>query len=223
MKRAGSRARRRQRPAYRALQPGRRQPSTALAAVTMLMFTFALDETNVLQRVAPACLAGDAVQPARARPAGVRDRGRRRRARRAPGGGSRSGRRLLGQGDGTGGTGRGARGIAAGRGRAAVRSGHPRRRPGVAGRDARPSRRLVWHASVRCTAASPQGSRVARRCSRCSYSRGGTSPDRSNPSRRIRARHRWGGAPGRLAVGHLLAVFAVAFGVGGALAFGPDR
>src|SRR4051812_11907604 len=65
---------------------------------------------------------------------------------------------------------------------------------------------------------------------------GGARPDRSYPSRRIRARHRWGGAlravdpaPGPEGAGlwgggrwtGLLAVFAVVFGVGGAWAFGP--
>ena len=97
------------------------------AAVTMLMFAFALDATNVLERVAPGPgLAGDAVQPARAGPAGVRDRGRRRRARRPARGGRRPGRHLLGQVDGARGPARRARAAAAGRRRAPVRRRHAR-------------------------------------------------------------------------------------------------
>ena len=164
----------RQGPAHRAPQPGRHQPGAAVRRDRDADVRLRPRPTDERARAGRprACLAGDAVQPARARPAGVRRRDRRRRARRAAGGGRRPGRRSS----------------SARRWRSAAQlavlevllgwsppccctSRHPRRRARVAGRDTRPRDRLAWRASVRSTAASPPGSRSrdvapAARCSR---------------------------------------------------------
>ena len=144
-------------------------------------------------------LAGDPVQPARARPAGVRHRDRRRGARRAAHRRCRLDGDLLGQVDRSRRATGGARGAAVRRCRAAVRRRGARRRDRAVGHDLadryvragrrrypvrRPRRRDQGEGDVAPTARPPGG---------------GAGPDWSNTSRRSGARYR----PGRRSVGGL--------------------
>ncbi len=145
-------------------------------------------------------MAGDAVQPARARTALRRRRSRRRCARHPSGRRGRPGRHLLGQVARPRRPAGGARGRPARHGRRAVR----RRRPAWRCRAARHN---LGHRDLRARLRRYAVRRPHRRVLRsrdvapaAGVPRGGARPDRGDSSGGVRARHRRGGALRGLAV-----------------------
>ena len=190
------------------------------AAVVMVMFGFAIDDTSLMRRISPGLIvlattfsllllvqrsftveredgALDALRTRRGSPVGA----------------------VLGQDGGAGRRARRARGRPPRPRRAAVQRRDPSR-PGC-------SLLVTWVVATVALATVgtlygglAAGARGGDAAPAAAAPSGGAGSDRSNPSGRSSARRRASGH-GRLALDGLVAVFAVVFGAGGTLAFGP--